>query len=378
MKKSIFINASMITAKPTGVGIYNIELLKKLLPKLVKENIDFVVYCYHPKLVEKFIDKDKIRLLSLGPLLDKIFLRFLSVHRILWNLFALKKAAAGYDMVYALATYGSLNCKKQIVTVHDLIALQFPQQHKFQYLYFKFIVPIILNNSAKIIAISDFTAQEITKHFQKIKQEKIEVIKNGIDHILDQSTAVSDDWVDKITHHKPFCLMVGASYYHKNAETLLKVAKLLEPNYIQFVVAGRPSLYYKSLIADAKKQQLKNVFFMDYVDEATLSSLYKKAALHVYISLYEGFGFPPAEAAFYGTPTIISNHPALLEIYANHFPSVEPENVTMVADLIKQNCFPIAKDAKAYPILKTTYNWEKTSAKVFELLTNETIFIQQK
>ncbi|MEX8548382.1 MAG: glycosyltransferase family 4 protein [Mucilaginibacter sp.] len=378
MTKSIFINASMITAKPTGVGIYNIELLKKLLPKLVKENIDFVVYCYHPKLVEKFIDKDKIRILSLGPLLDKIFLRFVSVHRILWNLFVLNKAAAAYAMVYALATYGSLNRKKQIITVHDLIALQFPRQHKFQYLYFKFIVPIILNNSVKIIAISNFTAKEITKHYPKIKQSKIEVVKNGIDHILDQSTAVSDDWVDKITHHKPFCLMVGASYYHKNAETLLKVAKLLELNHIQFVVAGRPSLYYKSLMADAKKQQVKNVFFMDYVDEATLSSLYKNAALHIYISLYEGFGFPPAEAAFYGTKTIISNHPALLEIYADRFPSVEPKNAMMIAGLIKQNCFPIAKDARVYPILKMMYNWEKTSVKVFELLTNAIIFIQQK
>ena len=378
MKKSIFINASMITAKPTGVGIYNIELLKKLLPKLVKENIDFVVYCYHPKLVEKFTDKDKIRILSLGSLLDKIFSRFLSVHRILWNLFVLRKAAADYDIVYALATYGSINCKKQIITVHDLIALQFPQQHKFQFLYFKFIVPIILNNSAKVIAISDFTTKEITKHFPKIKQEKIEVIKNGVDHILDQSNAVSDDLVDKITHHKPFCLMVGASYYHKNAKTLLKVAKLLEPNNIQFVVAGRPSLYYKSLMADAKNQQLKNVFFMDYVDGATLSSLYKKAALHIYISLYEGFGFPPAEAAFYGTKTIISNHPALLEIYANRFPSVDPENAMMVVDLIKHNYFPVAKDAQVYHTLKATYNWEKTSVKVFELLTNAVIFIQQK
>ncbi|WP_299285796.1 glycosyltransferase family 1 protein [uncultured Mucilaginibacter sp.] len=378
MKKSIFINASMITAKPTGVGIYNIELLKKLLPKLVKENIDFIVYCYHPKLVEKFIDKDKIRILSLGPLLDKILLRFLSVHRILWNLFVLRKAAAGYAIIYALATYGPLNCKKQIITVHDLIALQFPQQHKFQFLYFKFIVPIILYNSAKVIAISDFTAKEITKHFPKIKQEKIEVIKNGVDHILDQSNAVSDDLVDKITHHKPFCLMVGASYYHKNAKTLLKVAKILEPNNIQFVVAGRPSLYYKSLMADAKNQQLKNVFFMDYVDEATLSSFYKKAALHIYISLYEGFGFPPAEAAFYGTKTIISNHPALLEIYADRFPSVEPENAMLVANLIKQNCFPIAKDAQVYHALESMYNWEKTSVKVYELLTNAIIFIQKK
>ncbi len=368
----------MITAKPTGVGIYNIELLKKLLPKLVKENIDFVIYCYHPKLIEKFIDKDKIRLLSLGPLLDKIFLRFLSVHRILWNLFALNKAAADYTMVYALATYGTLNCKKQIITVHDLIALQFPQQHKFQFLYFKFIVPIILKNSAKIIAISDFTAKEITKHFPKIKQEKIEVIKNGVDHILDQSNAVSDGLVDKITHHKPFCLMVGASYYHKNAKTLLKVAKILEPDHIQFVVAGRPSLYYKSLMADAKNQQLKNVFFMDYVDEATLSSLYKKAALHIYISLYEGFGFPPAEAAFYGTKTIISNHPALLEIYTDRFPSVEPENAMMVANLIKHNCFPVAKDTQVYPALKSMYNWEKTSVKIFELLTNAVVFIRKK
>jgi len=59
------------------------------------------------------------------------------------------------------------------------------------------------------------------------------------------------------------------------------------------------------------------------VTDEELLALYRRAAVLVLPSLYEGFGFPLAEAMACGTPCIASDDPALLEVSggaALHFP----------------------------------------------------------
>jgi len=62
---------------------------------------------------------------------------------------------------------------------------------------------------------------------------------------------------------------------------------------------------------------------LGYVTDEDLLALYRRAAVLVLPSLYEGFGFPLAEAMACGTPCIASDDPALLEVSggaALHFP----------------------------------------------------------
>jgi glycosyltransferase involved in cell wall biosynthesis len=53
-----------------------------------------------------------------------------------------------------------------------------------------------------------------------------------------------------------------------------------------------------------------------YVEDDELLALYRRAAVLVLPSFYEGFGFPLAEAMACGTPCIASDDPALLEVSA--------------------------------------------------------------
>ena len=49
-------------------------------------------------------------------------------------------------------------------------------------------------------------------------------------------------------------------------------------------------------------------------DDATLASAYRDAALFVYPSLYEGFGFPPLEAMSMGCPVLVNRTSSLPEV----------------------------------------------------------------
>lgn len=361
----------MLTKQPTGVGVYSLEMLKTLIPKLNTNTIQYDIFTYEREPLLRLTKSEHIQIVSLGTFIDNRLSKLISIHRFLWNIFKLNKLSKNYDLVYSLSTHGSLFNKNQIITVHDLITLSFPNQHKFQYIYFKFIVPIILKNSKSIIAISNFTRNEICKKYKNIVLEKIQVVYNGIDHLSNKACKTSDDIIQEITSGINFCLIIGASYPHKNCETVLKVAKTVQSkNNIKFVIVGKPSKYFSKLKAIASDQRIENVIFLDYVDESMLSSLYRKAKLHLYISLYEGFGFPPAEAAFYKTNTLISNQPALIELYGEYFNKVNAFNIDGIANYIMSIKNEDIK-SNIYERLIVKYNWEKAANSIYELLTTD-------
>jgi glycosyltransferase involved in cell wall biosynthesis len=53
----------------------------------------------------------------------------------------------------------------------------------------------------------------------------------------------------------------------------------------------------------------------NYVDEATLASLYHRASAFAFLSEYEGFGLTPLEALSAGVPIVVLDTPVAREAY---------------------------------------------------------------
>lgn len=366
--KKILINACMVTNEPSGVGVYSIELLKKLIPHLEKNKFSYTIYCYNPALIEE-LSNSPVKKISLGYLLDKLLKKKEVIHRHIWNIIILNFLSIRFDILYSFTTHGTLFHPKQVITIHDLISLSFPGSHRQQYYYFKFFVPYLIKQSKHIITISNFTKDEVIKHYG-LNTGKISVIYNGINHLEKlRLTGQDEKWVEDLTNNTPFSICVGASYVHKNIDTLLTICERMKFLKIKFIIINKPNAYYNSLKKQAADLNLLNVIFLPYITSSQLASLYKLARLNIYLSLYEGFGFPPAEAALFKTQSILSKHPALVEVYGEGFEYTDPFDIDFIEKIVFEYAFSEKKQLNhSYPELKKKYNWNKTAERTFELL----------
>ncbi|MDO4228381.1 MAG: glycosyltransferase family 1 protein, partial [Capnocytophaga sp.] len=263
--------------------------------------------------------------------------------------------------------------KNQIITIHDLICLNFPKQHKFQFLYFKYLLPILLKSSKKIIAISSFTKDEIIK-FYRISPEKIEVIHNGSNKLSQKINLTTEAEINRITKGLPFFLSVGNSYGHKNTLKLLEVAKLMKDKPVVFLVLGADNLFFKKLREKAEKENLSNVIFLNYVSKELLAGFYEKCIANVYISLYEGFGFPPMEAACFNSISVVSNIPVMKEIYGDSVIYVNPNSSSDILQKLEGlflNNIDLAIYKNKFDKLFEKYSWEKTAENTINLINKE-------
>ena len=365
--KSILINAGMVTDQPSGVGVYSLELLKELIPYLKREGYKYTIYCYQPLVIEK-LNITNVRKVSLGRFLDKVLKKREVIHRHIWNIIVLNFIAHKYDILYSFTSHGSLYHRKQIITIHDVICLSFPNSHKGQYYYFKFFLPFLIRQSSHIISISNFTKNEIIDVYS-IENKKVSVIYNGIDHLEKLRWFEQDeDWLQKITEGKKYCICVGASYPHKNIETLLAACERFKNADIKFLIINKPNVYYNFLKRKVEEMELKNVIFLPFVESSKLAILYKRAQLNIYLSLYEGFGLPPAEASFFKTQSLLSNQPALVEVYGEGFEYTGPFDVNRIEMIILKYALAEKKlETDSYDELKQKYNWKKAAEETFNL-----------
>jgi glycosyltransferase involved in cell wall biosynthesis len=112
----------------------------------------------------------------------------------------------------------------------------------------------------------------------------------------------------------PFIFHLGHNAAYKNREGVLRVAALvLRECPIRLVLAGPPpTAALRRLAAELALEAA--IDWRCEVSDAELQALYRSAAVFLFPSLYEGFGWPPLEAMACGCPVVCSNTASLPEV----------------------------------------------------------------
>jgi glycosyltransferase involved in cell wall biosynthesis len=223
-------------------------------------------------------------------------------------------ALRGADVLHCPTYYGPVRPRvPTVVTVHDLAVLRHPDAFPaWTRRYVPRVVPSVLRAAARVIAVSEFTVQEI-ETLLRIPREKICMVPNAVDHTVftPEGPRAEGDYV----------LAVGTLEPRKNlARTIAATARLG----IELRVAGPPGWGSVDRGGD-------HVRWLGYVDDARLAALYRGARCVAYPSLYEGFGIPVLEAMACGAPVVTSRGGACEEVAGGAATLVDPLDVAAIA-----------------------------------------------
>lgn len=229
---------------------------------------------------------------------------------------------------------------KIITHVHDLSFKAYPEFIKKSDLFFlNLLIPRSLRRADKIIAVSNFTKNELIKYY-KIEAGKIEVIPNAVkDNFSKESEENLESVQKKYNLPEKFILYLGTMQPRKNIPNLIKAfAKISgQLNDFYLVLAGDKNAHNFDPQIDSvvKENKIENkVIFPGYIDEKDKPAVYKSASVFVFPSFYEGFGIPILEAMSLGTPTAASSISSHREIAGDAVAYFEPSNLDKISEII--------------------------------------------
>jgi glycosyltransferase involved in cell wall biosynthesis len=227
-----------------------------------------------------------------------------------------------------------------VMTVHDLLEHMYGARKSSGFkrsLHFQ-LTRRVLRGAARILAVSNFTKNEIEKLFG-IHSDRVEVIHNAIDPRFLHGHATETDRRFlaeryQITH--PFLLYAGRISPHKNLVRIIEAFSALKAELekeemypdLKLIIIGDELSKHPDLRRTVIRGGVQNdVRFLGFVPIDVLRIFYDAAKVFVFPSLYEGFGLPPLEAMAHGTPVLTSNASSLPEVVGHSAVMVNPENV---------------------------------------------------
>lgn len=228
------------------------------------------------------------------------------------------------------------------------------------------LIPYAVRHADHIIAVSQFTKNEIKKYYH-VSDEKISVVYNAV------SMACHKDDVAHVRkkYHLPqkYILALGTMQPRKNIPLLIeafgRIAQVIPD--VQLVLVGKKAHNFDAKIEQGicKDNTLRDrIIFTGYVDEQDKCAVYALARVFVFPSLYEGFGVPLLEAYEAGTPVVASDIAPHREIAGAGALYFDPLNVdqcekklydVLVDDMIRSDRVVAVQQQKKQ------FSWEKSA-----------------
>ncbi|MFP6730480.1 MAG: glycosyltransferase family 1 protein [Alphaproteobacteria bacterium] len=228
----------------------------------------------------------------------------------------------------------------KIATIHDISIIHYPEYHPS--LRVRFIAGHLeetLRDANRIVVDSNLVRAELIDLFG-LAEDKIVTVPLGVDCGFRprEGAAVEAILQRYELDYKQFFFVVGTVEPRKNLKRAFEAYSRL-PERVQdrmpLVLTGKRGWdddlleTLDGLIARGR------VRFLGYVPETDLQALYASAGLVLFLSVYEGFGFPVLESLASATPIITSAGTAMEEIAGSLAVLVDPHDAVAITDAIQ-------------------------------------------
>lgn len=263
-----------------------------------------------------------------------------------------------------------------VATIHDFSFRHHPEyQLPARVAYLNKYLPKTVQHATHLITDSDFVKNELIQ-FYPAAADKVTAIPLGVDRRFQPQTKekVSACLKQYGLRYRGFVLSVSTIEPRKNIANLIKAYASLRDELKReypLVLVGHPG-WMNDHVHDeiATLQRNNTLYYLDYVPEKSLLSIYASARCFVYPSFYEGFGLPVLEAMASGTPVVASHASSLAEVSGAAALLVDPYQIAEIAAGIELLCTSDL-EWQRYKALgerhAATYSWESCALKTYDV-----------
>lgn len=314
----IGIDLSQIVYSGTGVGRYTEGLVRAILKYEKKHDW----YFFFSSLRQPFPTNLEQMIKHRGYRLRKYFFPP-SILSLLWNQFHvmdLRYLMGNLDwFISSDWTEPPYRNVRKATIIHDLVFLRFPETVAWQILKTQQQRLQHVCQETDLILADSLTTKQDIERLLTLKKAKVKLLYPGL-NLQKPDKKTIDSILSRLgLRQNRFLLTVGKLEPRKNLERLIRAYEFLRTDF-PLVIVGPKGWGNLDLSG-------KNVRVVGYLSDAQLNSLYQSCYLFVYPSLYEGFGYPLLEAAYFQAPLAVANTSSLAELGAGISEQFDPKNI---------------------------------------------------
>ena len=359
----------------SGISQYVIQLLRQFARRESRDQVDFYLYEDEHRL---YPESDNIRRIGFSKRLRR------PLQNILWHQWSLQRwcRKRRHDVLFLPAGNRRLPLSAPcptVGTVHDLSTLHVPGKYgATRSIYIRHLLPRMIRRLTRILTISENSKQDIV-NYVGIAPERVTVSPLAVDHEQfyprppQECQRQMERWLNV---PGPYIVYISRiEHPGKNHVRLIRAFNEMKRRHDvphRLLLAGSDWTRAAAVHQEAKASPYADeILLPGFVPAERLPTLYNGAALHVFPSLYEGFGLPIVEAMASGTPTVCSNASSLPEVAGNAALMFDPYDIDSIESAMSR---VLLDDQKREQLIRLgleqakQFTWERTANKTLEVI----------
>ena len=241
----------------------------------------------------------------------------------------------GRHPLWSPANTGPLAVPNQVLTLHDMAALDHPEWFQGRFArYASWLTPRLARRVRHIITVSEFSRGRITA-LTGVPESKITVIPSAVPVGFEPRP---EEEVRMVCGRfgllpRDYVFYLGSIEPRKNLGRLVEAwtsCRRRLPDSLVLAVAGdrpNPQAFREARIPEG----VGGLRWLGRVEDSVLPALLSGSRVFAYVSLYEGFGAPPLEALAAGAPVLASSVASIPEVLGDAALYVDPLDVGSIA-----------------------------------------------
>lgn len=261
----------------------------------------------------------------------------------------------------------------QLGVMHDLNFEHYPQDLPRAYSrYYRKWFPRFARKAVRLVTVSGFSKQDIHAQYG-VALAKIDVAHNGVGDAYSPCTPQEKAAVrTAIAGGDPYFICVGSLQPRKNIARLLLAFDALvnaDAAPLKLVIVGDAFWWDARMKAAWEKVQHKDrVVFTGRLEQRALRNAIGGALALAYVSYFEGFGIPVAEAMKCGVPVLVANATSLPEVAGDAAVYCDPFDLASITEGLSRlrNDAALREHLSAAGIVRAQqFNWDNTARHVW-------------